>query len=81
MCCAAPVFTLLGVAGAAATIATFVFAGAMFGLVVAAGALLAVWSQRRQNRAAGCLADVQPGPVDIEASRQPRRLAVRITAD
>ena len=42
VCCAAPLVTLLGVAGTAATVATFAFAGAIFGLVVAAGALLAV---------------------------------------
>ena len=71
VCCAAPLVTLLGVAGTAATVATFAFAGAIFGLVVAAGALLAVWNQRRQNRARRCLTDVQPGPVDIELSTTP----------
>ncbi len=66
VCCAAPLLTLLGVgvAGAAATVATFVFAGIVFGLVVAAGALLAVWNQRR--RAPQCAEG--PGPVDIEIS-------------
>lgn len=51
VCCAAPLLTLLGIgaAGAAATAATFAFAGITFGLVVAAGALLAVWTQRRQR--------------------------------
>ncbi|WP_067430902.1 hypothetical protein [Nocardioides jensenii] len=69
VCCAAPLLTLLGigVAGAAATVATFVFAGIVFGLVVAAGALLAVWSQRRQRRQAPRCAD-EGGPVDIEIS-------------
>lgn len=66
VCCAAPLLTLLGigVAGTAATVATFAFAGIVFGLVVAAGALLAVWNQRR--RAESCA--VEPGPVDIEIS-------------
>jgi HAMP domain-containing protein len=70
VCCAAPLLTLLGVAGAAATAATFVFAGVVFGLVVAAGALLAVWNQRRQRRRETCMTDV--GPVDVALSaRQP----------
>lgn len=70
VCCAAPLLTLLGVAGAAATVATFVFAGVVFGLVVAAGALLAVWSQRRQRRRDACAPEV--GPVDVALSaRQP----------
>lgn len=71
VCCAAPLLTLLGVAGAAATVATFAFAGAVFGLVVATGALFAVWNQRRQSRAQRCIIDVQPGPVDIELSTTP----------
>jgi hypothetical protein len=63
VCCAAPLLTLLGI-GVAGMAATFVFAGIVFGLVVAAGALLAVWNQRRQ--APRC-AD-EHGPVDIEIS-------------
>ena len=66
VCCAAPLLTLLGVAGTAATVATFAFAGAIFGLVVAAGALLAVWSQRRQRTRQACTAD--EGLVDVELS-------------
>ena len=66
VCCAAPLLTLLGVAGAAATVATFVFAGLVFALVVAAGALLAVWNQRRQRRRDACETEV--GPVDVELS-------------
>ena len=67
VCCAAPLLTLLGIVGAAATVATFIFAGAAFGLVVAAGALLAVWNQRRQPQAVvACAPD--PGPVDLEFS-------------
>lgn len=63
VCCAAPILTLLGIAGAAATVATFVFAGAVFGLVVATAAGLAVWNQRRQRRRASCA--VETGPVNI----------------
>lgn len=66
VCCAAPLLTLLGVAGAAATVATFVFAGVVFGLVVAAGALLAVWNQRRQRRRDACAPEV--GPVEVAFS-------------
>jgi hypothetical protein len=49
VCCAAPLLAFLGLAGAAATVATFVIAGVVFGLVVAAGALLAVWNLRRRG--------------------------------
>jgi len=72
VCCAVPLLTLLGVAGAAATVATFVFAGVVFGLAVGAGALLAVWTQRRQHRRESCATEV--GPVDVElAATQPGR--------
>ena len=64
VCCAAPVLTLLGVAGMAATVATFAFAGAVFGLVVAGGTLLAVWNQRRQRRAVPVNDGI--GPTDVE---------------
>lgn len=64
VCCAAPILTLLGIAGAAATVATFVFAGAVFGLVVAAAAAIAVWNQRRQRRRASCT--IETGPVEVE---------------
>jgi hypothetical protein len=43
-------------------VATVAFAGIVFGAVVATGALLAVWNQRR--RARPCAEG--PGPVDIE---------------
>lgn len=70
VCCAAPLLTLLGVAGAAATVATFVFAGVVFGLVVAAGALLAVWNQRRQRRQRdACAPEVGPVEVAFSAKR------------
>jgi hypothetical protein len=58
VCCAAPLLTLLGVAGAAATVATLAFAGVVFGLVVAAGAGLAVWSQRRRRSPKICTIDL-----------------------
>jgi len=64
VCCAAPLLTLLGVAGAAATAATFAFAGIVFGVVVAAGALIAVWNQRRQRQQCS----TEPGPVEVEFS-------------
>ena len=68
VCCAAPVLTLLGVgvAGAVATIATFVFAGVVFGLVVGAGALAAFLRQRRQRTRWSPAAP--DGPVDVGPS-------------
>ncbi len=70
LCCAAPLLSLLGIAGLAATAATFVFAGVVFALVVAAGALLAVWGQRRHRRRGAWAPDV--GLVDVALSaRQP----------
>lgn len=68
VCCAAPGLTLLGVAGAAATVASFMVAGLMFGLVVAAGTTLASWQQRRQRRSTACAPTQAPaeGPVDLE---------------
>ncbi|HZJ04343.1 MAG TPA: hypothetical protein VFD59_02600 [Nocardioidaceae bacterium] len=64
VCCAVPLLALLGVAGVAATVVTFVFAGVVFGVVVGAGALFAVWRQRRQ--AQQCSA--KPGPAEVEIS-------------
>ena len=70
VCCAAPILTVLGIAGAAATVATFVFAGVVFGIVVAIGAGLAVWNQRsRRTAEANCAAD--QGPQDIEITLTP----------
>ena len=62
VCCAGPILVFLGIAGTAATIATFVFAGAAFGLVVAGATLFAVLKQQlsRKQRA------VESGLVDIE---------------
>jgi heme/copper-type cytochrome/quinol oxidase subunit 2 len=71
VCCAPPILAFLGIAGVAATIATFVFVGVAFGLVVGAAALFAVWHRRRQNRRQVCATD--PGPVDIELSKSPER--------
>jgi hypothetical protein len=53
-------------------VAAFVFACVVFGLVMAVGALLAVWTQRRQQRRTSCTPD--GGMVDVELSaRQPGR--------
>ena len=71
VCCAPPLLAFLGIAGVAATVATFVFVGAVFGIVVGAAALIAVWHRRRQARRDACATDV--GPVDIELSRTPER--------
>jgi hypothetical protein len=71
VCCAAPLGTLLGVAGAAATVATFLFAGVVFGLVVAAGALLAVWAQRRERSGQSCAPAQRPIDVELSTSRPP----------
>lgn len=49
----------IGLAGAAATVATFVFAGVVFAVVVAAGTLAAVWRQRRRRPSAAAPAAVQ----------------------
>ena len=57
-------------AGAAATVATVIFAGVVFGLVVAIGALVAVWAQRRRSQRESCASD-PPGPIDLEFSTRP----------
>jgi Na+/melibiose symporter-like transporter len=62
--CTAPLLTLLGEAGAAATVATFAFAGIVFGVVIAAGALFAVWNQRRRRQQCSDT----PGPIEVEIS-------------
>ena len=58
-----------GDAGAAATVATFVLAGAVFGLVVAAAAVVAVGRQRRRCRPATCA----PRPARVELTTPRRR--------
>ena len=61
LCCAAPLLTLLGIAGAAPAAATFVFAGAVFATVVAVGAVFAGSRRSVSTR------DVRhEGRVDIE---------------
>jgi hypothetical protein len=69
VCCVAPLLTPFAVAGAAATLPTFIFAGVVFGLEV--GALLAVWNQRRQQPREVCAPDV--GPDDVVSGRPPDR--------
>ena len=71
VCCAPPVLAFLGIAGVAATVATFAFAGVVFGLVVGAASIAAVSHRRRQARRRPCADDV--GPVDLELSRTPER--------
>lgn len=62
VCCAAPLLTVFGIAGAAAAVATFIFAGLAFGLVVAAATLATVWRRRRMSRRCSSA----PGPVQVE---------------
>jgi hypothetical protein len=65
VCCAAPVLTLLGIAGFAATVATFVLAGLVFGLAVGAAAVFVVL---RQRRSAAANQHVPCEPVDLDLS-------------
>lgn len=67
VCCAAPLLALLGVAGVAATVVTFLFAGAAFGIVVAAAAGFAVW--QRQRRLGTCEEDSRQVDVTISRTR------------
>ena len=69
VCCATPILALLGIAGAAATAVTFIFAGTVFALVVAASALLAIWRQRRIGRDNPCAPET--GPVDLQLTGRP----------
>lgn len=68
ICCTAPLLTVLGVAGAAATAAAFAFAGMVFGIVVAAGAGIAVWRQRRQDPRRAC--GIQDAASDVPVGVQ-----------
>jgi hypothetical protein len=71
VCCAPPVLALMGIAGAgtAATVATFAFAGLVFGLVVAAAGLAAFVLQKERRdrefavRASSHDSDPLPDPV------------------
>lgn len=65
VCCAAPLLTLLGVAGAAAFVAIFVIAGIVFGSVVAGATVLARWRRRRRS-ACSTRGGPNGGPVDLE---------------
>lgn len=67
VCYAVPLLSLQGVAGAVAPVAIFVFAGVVVALVVAGGALYAVWSQRCQRQREACVTDVSPGDVAFSA--------------
>ena len=73
VCCAAPVLTLLGigVTGAAAAGLAAVFAGVVFGLVVAVATVAAVAVGRRRARRDACVVDAAPGPVPIELGQRP----------
>jgi hypothetical protein len=70
VCCAAPILGLLGIAGAgvAATVATFLFAGAVFAIVVGVLALAATLTRRHRSRQPTCdpTSDAAHGPVDVE---------------
>ena len=78
ICCAAPVLTLLGIGltGAAAAAFTAVFAGLVFGLVVAVATVVAVVVRRRRARSAACAPVVAAGghgPVPVELGPRPDR--------
>ena len=79
MCCAARVLGILGLAGvgAAATVATFAFAGTMFALVVGITALAGIAMRRRaQNSALATGAHCAPagaGAVDVSLIPAPDR--------
>ena len=75
VCCAAPLLAFLGIAGAAATIGTFVFAGGAFAVVVGLAGLVVVLQRRRTERLAAC--DPQAGPVDIVLGQAPTDKAGR----
>lgn len=61
VCCAPPLLGLLGIVGAAATVATFVLAGVVFAVVVGVATGLALLARRRPL-AGSC---EQPGPEDL----------------
>jgi hypothetical protein len=58
---------MLGLAGLAATVGAFVFAGVVFGLVVSVGAGLAVLGERRRRTRQAAAVD----PVDIAIGSRP----------
>lgn len=66
VCCATPVLTAMGIAGAAATVGAALFAGVVFGIVVAAGAALTLLAARsRRTTECSSTADTPAGPVDV----------------
>lgn len=71
ICCAPPLLAVLGIAGAglAATLATVVFAGLVFGVVVLMASLLAVWARGRHRGPAKTCAD--DGPVELTLTAAP----------
>jgi hypothetical protein len=76
VCCAPPALALLGIGltGAAATAFAALFAGLVFGLVVAVATVAAVVVRRRRSRLAACSPTATPGaigPVPIELGTRP----------
>ena len=77
VCCAAPVLGLFGLAtvGAAATMATFLFAGTVFALVVGMAALAGVLMRRRAQPSAvvsgATCAVPSAGPVPVDITPRP----------
>jgi uncharacterized protein (DUF58 family) len=71
VCCAPPILALLGIAGAGAvaSIATVVLAGAAFAAVVMAASLLALWARRRVPGPASRRTD--DGPVELTITARP----------
>lgn len=69
VCCAGPVLAFLGIAGAAGTVGTFVFAGAAFAVVVGVAVLIAMVQRRRVEHRAVC--DPRTGPVDVVLGAPP----------
>lgn len=67
MCCAAPVLGLLGLTGAglAATVATIVFAGVVFGVVVGLAAMGTVLLKRRRDKAAARCVPAEGGSAEL----------------
>lgn len=70
VCCAAPVVGFLGVAGFAATAATFAFAGVVFAIVVGLVTLTAVMVRRSRAKASRCAVPPGSGAVPVELGRE-----------
>lgn len=69
VCCAPPVLALVGIAGAGLTaaVATAVFAGLAFGLVVLAASLLGLWARHRR----ACNTGHAQRPADVTIGARP----------